>query len=163
MYIYMLPKQVTFKDSDQFVYKPKGLKVRKYKKSKKMSQKEWEKSPADKALDKRLGYAEGSKEDKELDKKMRNMKKKKGLKLNPPSKGRTPKGARGRAAVKALGRTKTTGNFDKIKKAYGKGAAVAAYQNALAKHQGRPTPFRRAKTTPKTGVQMLRKAMKKMC
>lgn len=52
-----------------------------------------------------------------------------------------PKGAHGRAAVRALGRTKTTDNFKKIEKAKGKGAAIGAYQNALAKHQGRPTPF----------------------
>jgi len=59
----------------------------------------------------------------------------KGLKLNPPSKGRAPKGAHGRAAVHALGRTKTTGNFAKIEAAEGKGAAVAAYQNALKAHK----------------------------
>ncbi len=35
------------------------------------------------------------------------------------------------AAVKAIGRTKTTGNFKKIEKAKGKGAAIAAYQNKL--------------------------------
>jgi len=57
------------------------------------------------------------------------------LKLNPASKGHKPKGAHGRAAVKALGRTKTTGNFKKIEAAKGKGAAVAAYQAALAKHK----------------------------
>lgn len=56
------------------------------------------------------------------------------LKLVPASKGHKPKGAHGRAAVKALGRTKTTGNFKRIEKARGKGAAVAAYQNALKSH-----------------------------
>lgn len=56
--------------------------------------------------------------------------------LNPPSKGHAPKGAHGRAAVHALGRTKTTGNFAKIEKAKGKGAAIAAYQNALHAHKG---------------------------
>jgi hypothetical protein len=45
-------------------------------------------------------------------------------------------GAHGRAAVHALGRTKTTGNFAKIEAAHGKGAAVAAYQNALKAHKG---------------------------
>jgi hypothetical protein len=59
------------------------------------------------------------------------------LKLNPPSKGHAPKGAHGRAAVKALGRTKTTGNFKKIEAAKGKGAAIGAYQNALRAHKGR--------------------------
>lgn len=57
------------------------------------------------------------------------------LELNPPSKGRKPSGAHGRAAVKALGRTKTTGNFAKIAAAKGKGAAIAAYQNALSAHK----------------------------
>lgn len=57
------------------------------------------------------------------------------LKLNPPSKGHKPKGAHGRAAVKALGRKKTTGNFKKIQKAKGKGAAIAAFQNALKAHK----------------------------
>lgn len=59
-----------------------------------------------------------------------------GLKLNPPSQGRKPKGPHGRAAVKALGRTKTTGNFAKIEASKGKGAAIAAYQNALQAHKG---------------------------
>lgn len=50
-------------------------------------------------------------------------------------KGHTPKGPHGRAAVHALGRTKTTGNFAKIEKASGKGAAINAYQNALKAHK----------------------------
>jgi hypothetical protein len=58
------------------------------------------------------------------------------LHLNPPSRGHKPDGAHGRAAVRALGRTKTTGNFAKIEKAKGKGAAIAAYQNALKAHKG---------------------------
>lgn len=58
------------------------------------------------------------------------------LKLVPPSEGHKPKGAHGRAAVHALGRTKTTGNFKRIEKAKGKGAAIAAYQNALRAHKG---------------------------
>ncbi len=57
------------------------------------------------------------------------------LHLVSPSKGHAPKGAHGRAAVKALGRTKTTGNFKRIEKARGKGAAIAAYQNKLAAHK----------------------------
>lgn len=60
-----------------------------------------------------------------------------GIKLNPPSKGRKPSGAHGRAAVHALGRTKTTGNFARIERAKGKGAAIAAYQNALKAHKGK--------------------------
>lgn len=57
-------------------------------------------------------------------------------KMTPVSKGHKPNGAHGRAAVRALGRTKTTGNFKKIEKAKGKGAAIAAYQNALRAHKG---------------------------
>lgn len=57
------------------------------------------------------------------------------MKLVPASKGHKPKGAHGRAAVRALGRTKTTGNFKRIEAAKGKGAAVAAYQNKLKAHK----------------------------
>lgn len=53
----------------------------------------------------------------------------------PASKGHKPKGAHGRAAVRALGRTKTTGNFKRIEAAKGKGAAIAAYQNKLKAHK----------------------------
>lgn len=56
-------------------------------------------------------------------------------------KSHKPAGAHGRAAVRALGRTKTTGNFKKIERTKGKAAAIGAYQNALAKHQGRRAPF----------------------
>lgn len=59
------------------------------------------------------------------------------LHLKRPSQGHKPKGAHGRAAVRALGRTKTTGNFKRIEERYGKGAAVKAYQNALRAHKGR--------------------------
>jgi hypothetical protein len=52
-----------------------------------------------------------------------------------PVKGTTPKGAHGRAAVHALGRTKTSGNFKRIEKKSGKGAAIAAFQNALKAHK----------------------------
>lgn len=58
------------------------------------------------------------------------------MKMTPVSEGHKPKGAHGRAAVHALGRTKTTGNFKKIEESKGKGAAVAAYQNALHAHKG---------------------------
>jgi hypothetical protein len=56
--------------------------------------------------------------------------------LVKPGKGHAPKGPHGRAAVHALGRTKTTGNFKRIEKAKGKGAAISAYQNALHAHKG---------------------------
>ena len=61
--------------------------------------------------------------------------KKSDMKMTPVSKGHKPNGAHGRAAVRALGRTKTTGNFKKIEAAKGKGAAIAAYQNALKAHK----------------------------
>jgi hypothetical protein len=61
---------------------------------------------------------------------------KKGLSgLVSPGKGHAPKGAHGRAAVHALGRSKTTGNFNRIAKAKGKSAAIGAYQAVLAKHK----------------------------
>ncbi len=47
-----------------------------------------------------------------------------------PNRHSKPKGPQGRAAVKQLGRTYTTGNFSAIQKAKGTGAAVAAFQNA---------------------------------
>ena len=58
-----------------------------------------------------------------------------GLHLLSPGEGHKPKGAHGRAAVHALGRTKTTGNFKRIEAAKGKGAAINAYQNALKAHK----------------------------
>jgi hypothetical protein len=58
------------------------------------------------------------------------------LKMTPVSKGHKPKGPHGRAAVKALGRTKTTGNFASIAKARGKGAAINAFQNARKAARG---------------------------
>jgi len=57
--------------------------------------------------------------------------------LKKPGEGHKPMGAHGRAAVHALGRTKTTGNFRRIEKAAGKGAAISAYQNALKAHKGK--------------------------
>jgi hypothetical protein len=59
------------------------------------------------------------------------------VKLVKVGEGHKPDGPRGLAAVKALGRTKTTGNFKRIEKAEGKGAAIAAYQNALKAHKGK--------------------------
>jgi hypothetical protein len=49
----------------------------------------------------------------------------------------------GKGIVKALGQKGTTGNFAKIAKAHGKGAAIAALQNKLAKRRGKPVPFKR--------------------
>jgi hypothetical protein len=56
------------------------------------------------------------------------------IKLVAVSKGHKPAGAHGRAAVHELGRTKTTGNFKRIEAAHGKGAAIAAFQNAKRAH-----------------------------
>ena len=52
------------------------------------------------------------------------------------AKGHKPEGPHGRAAVHALGRTKTTGNFAKIEAKSGNGAAIGAYENALKAHKG---------------------------
>jgi hypothetical protein len=86
---------------------------------------------ADHSLDRKSGIKQGSAKDNTLDKRRAI----KDPKMTPVSKGHKPNGAHGRAAVRALGRTKTTGNFKKIEKAKGKGAAIAAYQNALAAHK----------------------------
>ncbi len=48
---------------------------------------------------------------------------------------------KGKGIVKALGQKSTTGNFKKIEKAKGKGAAIAALQNKLAKKRGKKIPF----------------------
>lgn len=47
----------------------------------------------------------------------------------------------GRGIVRALGQKSTTGNFKKIEKAKGKGAAIGALQNKLAKRRGQPIPY----------------------
>lgn len=60
---------------------------------------------------------------------------KKKMKLVEPTKGHKPKNARAAAAVKQLGRTKVTGNFKRIETTEGKGAAIAAFQNARKAHQ----------------------------
>lgn len=64
-------------------------------------------------------------------------KKVKTINLTPVSKGHKPNGAHGRAAVAQLGRMKTTGNFKKIEAAKGKGAAIAAFQNAKRAYEGK--------------------------
>lgn len=47
----------------------------------------------------------------------------------------------GKGIVKALGQSDTTGNFKKIEAAQGKGAAIGALQNKLAKRRGKKLPF----------------------
>ena len=49
--------------------------------------------------------------------------------------GSKPKGPHGRAAVKAIGRTKTSGNFARLEATKGKAAAISAYQAKLAAHK----------------------------
>lgn len=53
--------------------------------------------------------------------------------------------AQGKGILKALGQKKASGNFKKIEVAKGKGAAVAALQNKLAKRRGEPIPYGGAK------------------
>lgn len=47
----------------------------------------------------------------------------------------------GRGIVKALGQSGTTGNFKKIEASKGKGAAIGALQNKLAKRRGESIPY----------------------
>jgi len=47
----------------------------------------------------------------------------------------------GKGIVKALGQKGTTGNFKKIEAAKGKGAAIGALMNKLAKKRGQPIPY----------------------
>lgn len=61
---------------------------------------------------------------------------------------RKPK-PQGKGIVKALGQKGTTGNFAKIAKAKGKGAAIGALQNKLAKKRGMPIPYTRKKAAVK--------------
>lgn len=53
--------------------------------------------------------------------------------------------AQGKGILKALGQKKSTGNFKKIMKAKGKGAAIGALQNKLAKRRGKPIPYGKKK------------------
>lgn len=53
--------------------------------------------------------------------------------------------AQGKGILKALGQKKSTGNFKKIEAAKGKGAAIGALQNKLAKRRGQPIPYKRSK------------------
>lgn len=53
---------------------------------------------------------------------------------------RKPK-PQGKGIVKALGQKKTTGDFAKIEQAKGKGAAIGALQNKLAKKRGQKVPY----------------------
>lgn len=47
----------------------------------------------------------------------------------------------GKGIVKALGQESTTGNFKKIAAAKGKGAAIGALQNKLAKRRKQAIPY----------------------
>ena len=72
---------------------------------------------------------------------------------------RKPK-PKGRGIVKALGQKGTTGNFAKIAAAKGKGAAIAALQNKLAKRRGEPIPYggRKKKATASGRAKSNRKS-----
>lgn len=59
---------------------------------------------------------------------------------------RAPK-PQGKGIVKALGQKGTTGNFAKIAATKGKGAAIAALQNKLAKKRGEKAPYGGQKTS----------------
>lgn len=62
--------------------------------------------------------------------------------LKMGTKTRKPK-PQGKGIVKALGQKGTTGNFKKIEKAKGRGAAIGALQNKLAKRRGKKIPYHR--------------------
>ncbi len=62
----------------------------------------------------------------------------------------------GKGIVKALGQKGTTGNFKKIEKAKGKGAAIGALQNKLAKRRSEPIPYGGKK---KGAMAMLKRGM----
>lgn len=64
----------------------------------------------------------------------------------------------GKGIVKALGQKSTTGNFKKIEVAKGKGAAIGALQNKLAKRRGEKVPYGFKKKN--TGNKMLARAFK---
>lgn len=51
--------------------------------------------------------------------------------------------SKGKGILKALGQKKSTGNFKRIEKKKGKGAAIAALQNKLAKRRGKKIPYTR--------------------
>lgn len=64
----------------------------------------------------------------------------------------------GKGIVKALGQKNTTGNFKKIEKEEGKGAAIGALQNKLAKIRGQKVPYGgKAKHAKKRSMPMLQK------
>lgn len=49
----------------------------------------------------------------------------------------------GRGIVRALGQRSTTGHFAEIARKKGKGAAIGALQNKLAKRRHQPIPYHR--------------------
>lgn len=60
--------------------------------------------------------------------------------MNAKKGGKSTK-SKGKGILKALGQKKSTGNFKKIEKAKGKGAAIGALQNKLAKRRGKKAPY----------------------
>lgn len=99
----------------------------------------------DDAYDKKHGIKEGSKKDKALDKK-------RDVPEDDAPKKKSKKKSKGKGILKALGEKKATGNFKKIEAAKGKGAAIGALQNKLAKRRGEPVPYSFHKAEKKLGV-----------
>lgn len=69
-----------------------------------------------------------------------NMKKYKKMKKEPKKKEMKSK-PQGKGIVKALGQKGTTGNFKKIEAKEGKGAAIGALMNKLAKHRSEKVSY----------------------
>lgn len=67
--------------------------------------------------------------------------KKKGKMKSEKKDGKKSMKKKGKGILKALGEKKATGNFKKIEKAKGKGAAIGALQNKLAKRRGQKIPY----------------------
>lgn len=86
----------------------------------------------------KAGAASGVGRIEKADMKMKKHKKMKKYKKEAKKKETKPQG---KGIVKALGQKGTTGNFKKIEAREGKGAAIGALQNKLAKHRGEKIPF----------------------
>ncbi len=65
-----------------------------------------------------------------------------GFKMKTAKAGKAKNKKKGKGILKALGQKKSTGNFKKIEAAKGKGAAIGALQNKLAKRRGQKIPYK---------------------
>ena len=123
-------------------------------KKKKLTSREISKTPAQFVYNpkdvkkKKMSMAayEKSKKDIEEDKEMISGKKDKKYKKTKPQ---------GKGIVKALGQKSTTGNFKKIEKAKGKGAAIGALINKYDKVHGNKPRYSNLKK--KSGSEMLKR------